>query len=91
MEEIDIEPEISENSFLGNSSFIDESIEVPHYKLFQICPNFQLSLEKSLVIASVAGSQGQTQFGIIPYISSAVLNKYLPMNTHVYKVHLLSM
>jgi len=53
--------------------------------------NFQLSLEKSLVIASVAGSQGQTQFGIIPYISSAVLNKYLPMNTHVYKVHLLSM
>ena len=53
--------------------------------------NFQLSLEKSLVIASVAGSQGQTQFGIIPYISSAVLNKYLPMNTYVYKVHLLSM
>ena len=29
MEEIDIEPEISENSFLGNSSFIDESIDVP--------------------------------------------------------------
>jgi len=29
MEEIEIEPEISEKSFLENSSFIDESIDVP--------------------------------------------------------------
>ena len=29
MDEIEIEPEISEKSFLENSSFIDESIDIP--------------------------------------------------------------
>ena len=57
--------------------------------LFQTWLNFPPSYEKSLVIAIVAGSQGQTQFAIIPYINSAV-NKYLPMTTHVCEVHSLS-
>ena len=58
-------------------------------------PTSKFSTHWEAAITGVFGKDPQCnatiQFGINPYISSAVLNKYLPMNTHVYKVHLLSM
>ena len=66
MEEIEVEPEISEKSFLENSSFVDESIDVP-----------PLENISDLVVANMVGSQGQDHPVLILSISLAAINTHL--------------
>ena len=66
MEEIEVEPEIYGKSFLENSSFVDESIDVP-----------PLENIPDLVVANVAGSPGQDHPVLILFISLAAINTHL--------------
>ena len=63
------------------------SIDVPPLEIIPGMTELPSFLGKTLKIDNVLESQGQTPSGIIPFFSSAVHNKYLPMTTHVRKVH----
>ena len=63
------------------------SIDVPPLEIIPDMTELPSFLGKTLKIDNVLESQGQTPSGIIPFFSSAVHDKYLPMTTHVRKVH----
>ena len=69
MEEIEVEPEISEKSFLENSTFVDDSFDVPPLENIPDLSELPSFLGKTLVIANVAGSQGQDHPVSILFIS----------------------
>ena len=67
MEEIEVEPEISEKSFLEKSSFVDESIDVSPLE----------NITDLSELANVVESQGQDHPVLILSISLAAINTHL--------------
>ena len=82
MEEIrksksEVEPEIYGKSFLENSSFVDESIDVPPLENIPDLSELPSFLGKTLVVANVVGSQGQDHPVLVLSISLAAINTHL--------------
>ena len=77
MEEIEVEPEIYGKSFLQNSSFVDESIDVPPLENIPDLSELPSFLGKNFGDRNVAGSQGHDHPVLILFISLAAINTHL--------------